>query len=75
MASAVLTSIYVVGRLLYDIVKLFVDRSRKTDVDKGAFWRDVTAIGIAAQIVALAAIVGFGSFCGRIFEPGPTTSA
>ena len=60
--AAAATVIYVVGRLLYDIVRLFIDRNQRDEADKGAFWRDVGAIGIAAQIVALAAIGAIGAY-------------
>ncbi len=60
--AAIGTAIYVVGRLIYDIVAMFRNRAATSEGDKAVLWRDVKAIGIAAQIVALAAIVGVGNF-------------
>lgn len=43
--------VYVIGRLAYDTVQLF--RTRASRDDRAVLWRDVGAIGIAAQLVVL----------------------
>ncbi len=68
VVAAIATVVYVVGRLIYDTVRLFADRRAKSDADRAVLWRDVTAIGIAAQIVALAAIVAGGSYLWNNFR-------
>ena len=56
--AVVLTSAYVVGRLVYDIVGLVAERRRsRHDATQPPLWRDVKALGIAAQIAVLGAIV------------------
>ena len=56
--AVVLTGVYVVGRLIYDIVQLIGERRRsKNDAALPPLWRDVKALGIAAQIGVLAVIV------------------
>lgn len=55
--------VYVVGRLLLDIVRLFQERQRLSeDASRPPLWRDVKAIAIAAQVVFLAAVVGVVSY-------------
>lgn len=46
--------VYVFGRLIFDTVQLF--RTRAARDDSAVLWRDVGAIGIAAQVVALVLI-------------------
>lgn len=60
--AALGTVVYVVGRLIYDVVRLFIDRAKKADTDRAVLWRDVSAIGIVAQIVALIVIAGVLSY-------------
>ncbi len=66
--AAIGTAIYVVGRLIYDIFAMFRERAGRDEADTAVLWRDVTAIGIVAQMVALAAIVGAGAFLWRNFR-------
>ena len=47
--------VYVIGRLVLDTVKLF--RTRAARDDSSVLWRDVGAIGIAAQVVTLILLV------------------
>ncbi len=56
----VLVVVYVVGKLAYDIVQLF--RTRASRDDSAVLWRDVGAIGIAAQIAVLIAIAAVLSY-------------
>ena len=57
--AAVLTSLYVVTRLVIEIYRLFAERSRgKGNTNLPPIWRDVKAIAIAAQIVTLLVIIG-----------------
>ncbi len=60
--AAIGTAIYVVGRLIYDIVAMFRDRASSDEGDTAVLWRDVKAIGIVAQLVALFAIIGAGTY-------------
>lgn len=61
--ASVLASVYVVGRLVWDMFQLAAERRRsKDDAALPPLWRDVKAIGIAAQIGVLAAIVAAGSY-------------
>lgn len=50
----VVALIYVFGRLVFDTAQLF--RTRAARDDSAVLWRDVGAIGIAAQVVALVVI-------------------
>lgn len=52
--------VYVVGRLVLDTVQLF--RTRASRDDRAVLWRDVGAIGIASQVVALVAIIALLTF-------------
>lgn len=62
-AAAVLTILYVFGRLLLDIGRFFLERRRSSgDSDLPPLWRDVKAISIAAQIAAIAVIAAVGAF-------------
>lgn len=56
----VLVIVYVVGRLAYDTVQLF--RMRASRDDSAVLWRDVGAIGIAAQVAVLVAITAVLSY-------------
>ncbi len=56
----VLVIVYVVGRLAFDTVQLF--RTRAARDDSAVLWRDVGAIGIAAQVVVLIAIAALLSY-------------
>ena len=56
----VATVFYVFGRLLFDIVQLFRDRAARDD--NAVLWRDIGAIGIGVQVVALALIALLLSF-------------
>lgn len=53
-AFLVATVVYVAARLLFDVVQLFRDRASRDD--SAVLWRDVGAIGIAAQVLALVII-------------------
>ncbi|MFT7474033.1 MAG: general L-amino acid transport system permease protein [Verrucomicrobiales bacterium] len=64
--SLILVLVYVVGRLAYDTVQLF--RTRASREDSAVLWRDVGAIGIAAQIVVLAAIIAVLSYLWSNFK-------
>lgn len=61
----VLAVIYVFGRLAFDTVQLF--RTRAARDDSAVLWRDVGAIGIASQVVALGAIAALLAFLWRNF--------
>ena len=50
----VATVVYVFGRLIFDTIQLFRDRAARDD--SAVLWRDVGAIGIAAQVLALVVI-------------------
>ena len=50
----VATVVYVFGRLIFDTVQLFRDRAARDD--SAVLWRDVGAIGLAAQVLALIVI-------------------
>lgn len=52
--------VYVIGRLAYDTYALF--RARASREDKAVLWRDVGAIGIAAQVVVLVALAAVFSY-------------
>lgn len=56
----VLIVVYVIARLIYDTYKLF--RTRASRDDKAVLWRDVGAIGIAAQLVVLGALAALFSY-------------
>jgi general L-amino acid transport system permease protein len=56
----VLVIVYVVGRLAYDTVQLF--RMRASRDDSAVLWRDVGAIGIAAQVAVLIVITAVLSY-------------
>ncbi|MDW3178040.1 MAG: ABC transporter permease subunit [Acidimicrobiia bacterium] len=58
--SLVLIVVYVIARLIYDTYKLF--RTRASRDDKAVLWRDVGAIGIAAQLVVLGALAALFSY-------------
>ncbi len=59
-AFLILAVVYVIGRLLFDTVQLF--RTRAARDDSAVLWRDGGAIGIAAQVVTLVAIVALLSY-------------
>lgn len=58
--SLVLILVYVIARLVYDTYKLF--RTRASRDDRAVLWRDVGAIGIAAQIVVLGVLAALFSY-------------
>lgn len=61
--ALVLTVVYVVGRLIYDIVRLFGARRRDGgDGDLPPLWRDVKALAIASQIVFLIVLTAIVSY-------------
>ncbi len=56
--AAVLTIVYVFGRLVYDAYRLAASRRRdKGDTDLPPLWRDVQGIGIAVQVFFLVALI------------------
>lgn len=58
--ALVVIVVYVVGRLLFDTVKMFQTRARRDD--SAVLWRDGGAIAIALQFVALGAIIALATF-------------
>ena len=61
--AAVSTVIFVIGRLIFDIVRLFIERRRgRDDASLPPLWRDVKAVGIAAQIAAIVIIGGLAAY-------------
>jgi len=78
--AAVLTVIYVFGRLVYDGFQLAASRRRdKGDTDLPPLWRDVQGIGIAAQIIFLIGLIVlirylWGNFTARVDSVGQDLS-
>ncbi|MCP3992506.1 MAG: hypothetical protein GY724_25775, partial [Actinomycetia bacterium] len=61
--ALIFTTIFVVGRLVYDIWQFFAGRIRQKGAgDLPPLWRDVTALAIAAQIAAIVVMVLVGGY-------------